>query len=500
MKLFYILLLGLFSCCWAEESIRIGSKRFTESYILGEILHQKALEANEASVDYRPGLGNTGIIFAALKEGAIDAYPEYTGTIVYELLKSKNLDLAEVRRQLNPMGLDADILFGFNNSYAIAMKKERADELNIRSISDLKKHPEIKMGFTQEFLKRPDGWSDLKQAYELPQKDAFGIDHSLSYEAMNSGQIDVTDVYTTDPKINEHNLVILEDDRQFFPKYEALILYRQDFPKRFPQTWKSFRQLQGTIDHNTMLKMNAEAELKKHSFTDIAQQFLNIQSDEQADKPQSFLEILFGPDLWTLTKQHLWLVFGSLIPAIVVGIALGILAANFTGLSHLILGFVGIVQTIPALALLAFLIPLLQQIGTLPALIALFFYALLPIVRGTYAGLTGIASPLKESAAVLNISPIRRLGVVELPLAANSILSGIKTAAVINVGMATIAAFIGGGGYGERIVTGLALNDYRMLLAGAIPSCAMAILFEFGFDILDYLLIPKGLKVNSHET
>lgn len=492
MNYLFLLCIFLSSFAWSKETLKIGSKRFTESYILGEILHQKALEAGEASVDYRPGLGNTGIIFAALREGAIDLYPDYTGTIIYELLKTKDLDLDSLRKQLQPMGLDADILFGFNNSYALAINQETARQLNIRSISDLSKHPDIKLGFTQEFLKRPDGWEEIKKAYQLPQKDILGIDHSLSYEAIDSHQIDVTDVYTTDPKIGSHDLVILEDDRHFFPAYDALVLFRKDVPKRFPKTWTAFKQLQGSIDHNRMLAMNAEAELKKHSFTDIAKDFLHIQNDTA--RPQSFLEVLFGPDLWPLTKQHLYLVFGSLLPAIFVGIILGVLAASYPTLRHFILGFVGIVQTIPALALLAFLIPLLQQIGTVPALIALFFYALLPIVRGTYAGLTSIPLPLKESATVLDLSAWRRLFVVELPLAANSILSGIKTAAVINVGMATIAAFIGGGGYGERIVTGLALNDYQMLLAGAIPSCFMALLVDFLFELLDRVLIPRALR------
>lgn len=494
---YLFLLLGMFSFCAAEEAINIGSKRFTESYILGEILYQQALQTGEAEVNYRPGLGNTGIIFAALQEGAIDLYPEYTGTIVYELLKSKDLDLPSIRKQLHPLGLDASIPFGFNNSYALAINRDKAIELNIKTISDLASHPELNMGFTQEFTKRQDGWPGLKKVYKLPQNEIVGIDHSLGYEAMDSRQIDVMDVYTTDPKINQHQLMILEDDRKFFPDYEALLLYRLDFPKRYPKTWKSLQRLEGRITHDAMLKMNGQAELDKQSFAAIAQQFLQVQGEEAKTHPQSFIDILFGKDLWPLTKQHLWLVLGSLIPAIFTGIALGIIAYNYPMIRHVILGFVGIVQTIPALALLAFLIPLLQQIGTIPALIALFFYALLPIVRGTYAGLTGIPSPLKESAEVLDLTSWRKLGVVELPLAANSILSGIKTAAVINVGMATIAAFIGGGGYGERIVTGLALNDYQMLLAGAIPSCAMAILFEFGFDWLDTLLIPKGLRITE---
>lgn len=493
MKAILILLIIWTPLC--GDTIKLGSKRFTESYILGEILHQKALEVGEAEVDYRPGLGNTGIVYAALEEGAIDAYPEYTGTIIHELLKSsdKTLDLESLRKQLQPLGLDASILFGFNNSYALAMNKEKAQQLGISKISDLIKHPDLRLGFSQEFLKRTDGWSELKKAYGLDQQDVFGIDHSLSYSAIESNQIDITDVYTTDPKIEKNHLKILKDDLHFFPHYGAVLLHRLDFPRRFPKTWKAFTAMEGQISEEVILKMNSEAELQGRNFTSIAQHFLKL-GDNEKNRPQTFIDLLFGPDLWTLTKQHLFLVFGSLIPAILAGVILGIIAAYYPLVRHPILSFVGIVQTIPALALLAFLIPMLQQIGTLPALIALFLYALLPIVRSTYAGLTGISTPLKESAVVLNLSLWRRLRVIELPLAANSILAGIKTAAVMAVGMATIAAFIGGGGYGERIVTGLALNDYQLLLAGAIPSCAMAILFELGFELLDYVVIPKGLR------
>src|SRR5262249_36534227 len=154
----------------------------------------------------------------------------------------------------------------------------------------------------------------------------------------------------------------------------------------------------------------------------------------------------------------------------------GILSAFSPVARHVILNFVGAIQTIPSLALFAFLIPLLQQIGTVPALIALFLYALLPIVRNTYAGLSDIPKPLYESAVVLGLPLFARLRLVELPLASRSIFAGIKTAAVMCVGMATIAAFIGAGGLGERIVMGLALNDNEILLSGAIPACLLAII------------------------
>ena len=140
------------------------------------------------------------------------------------------------------------------------------------------------------------------------------------------------------------------------------------------------------------------------------------------------------------------------------------------------------------------MIPLLQKIGTTPALIALFFYALYPIVRNTYTGLSDIPNPLRESAIVLGLPLLPRLFQVEIPLASRTILAGIKTAAVLNVGMATIAALIGAGGLGELIVTGLALNNTKILLSGAIPASLLAILVQLGFDLLDHWLVPKGLR------
>ena len=482
-----------------EESLKIGSKRFTESYILSEILKQIATEVGETKIEYKPGLGNTGIVFAALQEGAIDLYPEYTGTILQEFLKvtvHQKIDLETLQSMLRPLGLGADILLGFKDNYALAMPKEKARQLNIQCLSDLSDFPHLKLGLSQEFLKRTDGWDALKKAYQLPQKNVIGIDHSLSYEAISNKQIDLTDVYTTDPKIEKYHLKVLEDDHHFFPLYDAILLYRLGIPEKFPKTWEAFRSLEGAISNHHMQTMNARAELLGESFEKIAEHFLPTK-DISMSIPysrSSFLDHLFGPNLWQLIKQHLFLVFGSLIPAIFVGIFLGILSNYSPILSAFILNLVGVIQTVPSLALFAFLIPMLKQIGTVPALIALFLYALLPIVRNTYTGLKDIPKSLRESAIVLGLPLFPRLFLVELPLASRSILAGIKTAAVIDVGMTTIAALIGAGGFGERIITGLALNDYEILLSGAIPACFLAILVQLGFDFLDYWLIPKGLS------
>lgn len=498
MRWIFLLYCFIFIPIWAQETFKIGSKRFTESYILGEIIEQVAEKTGEARVIYKPGLGNTGIAFAALQEGAIDLYPEYTGTIAQELLKlptNQRIDLETLNIKLRPLKIGADILLGFNNTYAFAMREDQARQLNIHRMSDLIRYPHLKMGFSQEFLKRADGWEELKKAYHLPQEAVIGIDHSLSYEALRSKQIDLIDIYSTDPKIEKYHLQILEDDRHFFPSYDAILLYRLDVPQKFPQIWKALRSLAGSISNKDMLTMNSKAELGGKNFEQIAQDFLSKgEFSTVSSQKISFLAHLWELGLWQLIKQHLFLVFGSLIPAILVGIPLGILA-NYSFFSrHVILNFVGIIQTIPSLAFFAFLIPLLQKIGTVPALIVLFFYALFPIVRNTYTGLSNIPSPLRESAIVLGLPLLPRLISIEIPLASRTILAGIKTAAVINVGMATVAALIGAGGLGELIITGLALNNSVILLSGAIPACLLAILVQLGFDLLDYWLVPKGLK------
>jgi osmoprotectant transport system permease protein len=475
---------ALLACAFAAhgETLRVGSKRFTESYILGEVLIQAAQKAG-ASAEHKPGLGNTGIVFAALKAGSIDLYPEYTGTIAKEILKlegSPGID--ELNRALAPMGFGVGVPLGFSNSYALAMVDERAQSRGIRTLSDLGKHPDLKLGLSQEFIGRADGWPGLKAAYGWPFPTPSGLDHGLAYEAIAAGKIDVMDIYTTDAKIERFRLRTLDDDRKFFPRYDAVLLYRLDVPKRFPEAWRALAKLEKAIDERKMIRMNAAAELEKRSFAEAAR-MLETGDVPRAASNRSFFGALFAEDFWRLTVQHLLLVFVSLAASIVLGVPLGIAAAKVPGAAQPILGTVGVIQTIPSLALFAFLIALLGTIGTVPAVIALFLYALLPIVRNTHAGLEGISRGMRQAALALGLRPPERLRLIEVPLALPSILAGIKTSAVINVGTATIAAFIGAGGYGERIASGLALNDTTTLLAGAIPAAALALIVQGAFEL-----------------
>jgi osmoprotectant transport system permease protein len=476
----------------------VGSKRFTESYVLGEIVTQTAGRAREAQAVHQQGLGNTAILFAALKSGAIHVYPDYTGTIAFELLGLKRVpDLEDLNRLLAADGLAVGVPLGFANTYALAMVATRAAALGIARLSDLASRPELRLGLSQEFLNRRDGWPALKEAYGLPHAPR-GLDHGLAYEALAAGQIDVIDVYSTDAKIERYKLRVLEDDRRFFPAYDAVLFFRRDVPERFPATWQALQRLEGRITARQMISMNAAVELGGLPFSRVAEDFLaekphSVPAGEKAAK-RSFAAALTGPDLARLTVEHLILVFASLVLSVAAGIPLGIWANRAPRARGVILGGVGVLQTVPALALLAFLIAAFDRIGTVPAIAALFLYGLLPIVRNTCSGLDDIAPHLKEAALALGLPAAARLRRVEMPLAARSILAGIKTSAVINVGTATIAAFIGAGGYGERIVAGLAVNDHALLLAGAVPAAAMALVLQWGFDALDGWLVPAGLR------
>lgn len=465
---------------WAAEPLRIGSKRFTESYILAQIL---ALTAQpHAPVEVRAGLGNTAVVHAALRAGSIDVYPEYTGTIDLEILGNARPSSPEaLREQLAALGLGIGVPLGFNDGYALAMLEASADRLGIRTISDLARHPELRLGLSNEFIGRADGWAGLARRYGLSQRPT-GLDHGLAYEAIAGGQVDVIDIYTTDAKIAHLGLRVLRDDAGYFPRYDAVLLYRLDVPERFPAAWAALRALEGSIDEASMIRMNARAELEGVAFESIARE--HLAQGASSAPARGFVAKLLGPDLLRLTMQHVGLVAASILLAVMAGVPLALLAAPNAALRSAVLGACGLLQTVPSLAMLAALISLLGMIGAVPALVALTLYSLLPIVRNAVTGLAEVPRDLKLAADALGLSRRQRLRLVELPLATPTILAGVRTATTIAVGTATIAAFIGAGGYGERIVTGLALNDSALMMAGALPAAALALLCEGAFGLI----------------
>lgn len=476
----------------SSQTIRVGSKRFTESYILAELLAQTAQSAG-VKTQVLQGLGNTAIVFEALKSRQIDAYAEYTGTIATEVLKGPpNMALQPMQAELAKLGLGVAVPFGFNDGYALAMRALDADRLGVRSLSDLAKHPELKLGLSNEFIGRADGWKGLASKYQL-KLTPLGLDHGLAYTAIENKQIDVMDIYTTDAKINHLGLRVLIDDQNYFPLYDAVVLYRLDLPQKHPAAWAAIQKLEGRVSESQMIAMNAQAELQSQPFDQIARQFLSSKNGleantNKASQPSSQYFIkqvwqrLWADDLWRLLWQHTVLVLVSVGAACVIAVPLAIGIYRRAKLRALVLGTASVLQTVPSLALLVVFIAALGTIGFWPALMALTLYAVLPILRNTCTGLAEVSKGQRGAAMALGMTAAQSLRLVELPAAMPTLMAGVRTASSIAIGTATIAAFVGAGGLGERIVTGLALNDSALMLAGAIPAAALALISELLFE------------------
>ncbi len=469
--------------------VRVGSKKFTESVLLGDIA-TGAIEGAGAPAVHRSALGGTRILWSALQRGDVDVYPDYTGTVWREILgRSGQVDGEALRRGLAERGVAMTRSLGFDDSYAVAVRPDRAAALGLRSISDLARHPELRLAFTNEFLDRADGWPALRDRYRLPQREVRGLDHDVAYRALAAGEIDATDAYSTDPEIAQRGLVLLEDDRRAFPEYQAVLLYRRDLEARAPAAVEALRRLEGRIGVEAMRRLDGRVQLEHAPSQEVAAGFLREALGVGWAPPREGLL----RRLARRTGEHLLLVGVALGAAIAVAVPLGVAAARRRRLGRVALGAVGLVQTIPSLALLVFMIPLLG-IGARPAVAALFLYGLLPIVRNTHAGLTGIPPELREAAEAIGLPRPARLWRVELPLALPSILAGVKTSAVIAVGTATLGALIGAGGYGQPILTGLRLDSVPLILEGAIPAAALALLVEAAFDLLERIAVSPGLR------
>jgi osmoprotectant transport system permease protein len=484
---------------WPDDRVRIGSKAFTESVILGDMALHLAEDAG-VPASHNENLGGTRILWEGLLAGQIDVYPEYTGTMSEEIFAGQGVHgVAALRGKIAEQNLKMTRPLGFNNTYVIGMKAETAAELGIETISDLRDHPDLTLRFSNEFMKRADGWEALADGYRLPHEDVRGLEHALAYEAIDKGVIEVTDLYATDAKIRKLGLRRLEDDLGHFPEYHAVFLYRADLQDRAPQLVGALHALEGRIDEEAMIDLNADVELEDRSETRVAADFLCAALGIEV----SVRERSVVRDIARYTAEHLNMVVVSLFSATLVAIPLGVLAARSARLAQPILGAVGIIQTIPSIALLVLLIRPVSYfsdvLGYPQAVVALFLYSLLPIVRNTHAGLRGISPQLQESAVALGLPSIVRLWRIEMPLASPTILAGIKTAAVINVGFATLGGFIGAGGYGEPIFTGIRLNDYGVILQGAVPAALLALLVQGVFELIEHVVVPRGLRLKTSE-
>ena len=474
----------------SAQEVRIGSKAFTESVILGEMIAHLARDQG-ANVRHHKQLGGTRVLWDALLAGEIDIYPEYTGTLTNEIFSNKSLNNEDqLREELHRLGLEMTETIGFNNTYAIGMLDARATTLGVTKISDLRKHPELSFGFGNEFMERGDGWPSLRAHYQLPHTDVVGLDHDLAYRGLKAGDIDAMDVYTTDAAIAFYGLRVLEDDLRHFPVYNAVLVYRDEWGKKAPTIVRAIDRLEGSITEKEMVRVNSRVKLEGLNESDAAAEFISEHFDIVAETQKTnWLESLLKN-----TYEHLKLVGISLSAALVVALPLGIISARRRHIGQIILSIVGIIQTIPSLALFVFMIPLVG-IGGPPAILALFLYSLLPIVRNTHAGLTGIPADIIESGRAIGLPSRARLRLIEIPLASATILAGIKTSAVINVGTATLGALIGAGGYGQPILTGIRLDNIGLILSGAVPAAVLALLVQGAFEVAEKSIVPKGLRI-----
>lgn len=471
---FLFILLG---ASLGAQDVAIGSKLFSESRLLGEIMAQAIESQTELTVERRFGLGGSLIAFEALKSGSIDIYPEYTGTISEAILKESGDDY---ENELNDLGLIAGESFGFNNSY-ILITTETA---GLSAISDLKNRGDLRFGFSNEFVKRGDGFGALNQAYGLNLPEPRGMNHGLAYRALAEGQIDVTDAYSTDGKLQEFGFQHLEDDQNFFPEYLAIPLIRNKLAQEHPEILGILSQIK--IDGSKMRELNYLVEVMGSPIEKVAYDFLLEEGMVSKGSKPSFRHPIISQ-----TIEHLQLTLLATLIAILIAVPMGIYISFKPRFASAVLASTGVIQTVPSLALLGFMIPLFG-IGFTPAIIALLLYALLPIVRNTYTGLQSTDPILIEAGRALGMTNWQILRMVRLPLAASFIMAGIRTALTINIGTATLAAFIGAGGLGESIITGINLNDNSIILQGAIPAALLALLADWGMAALAKKLEPRG--------
>ncbi|GAC1409557.1 MAG: glycine betaine ABC transporter substrate-binding protein [Gemmatimonadaceae bacterium] len=495
-----------------NRPVVVASKPFGESYLLAEMFSQ-LLESRGFSVERRPGLGATEIAFGALRTNAIDAYPEYTGTGLIAILHDTLPDslAADPRAVFSHVARRFPDRYhvrwlpplGFQNTYAIAVTRSTARRYRLRTLSDLaRESPHLTAGFTADFIGRSDGLVGLSRVYGLRPRAVRPLSPAVKYQALASGAVDVIDGYSTDGLLARYDLVTLVDDKHFFPPYEAAALVSNRLDRQVPAAIAALALLSGRLDENTMRQLNRRIEVDGNDVRLVARDGLIalglVATDAQHSgrATPSAQQSGFWRYLWdrraaigALTVRHLELVTITLLAAVIVAVPLGLGLERTRRVAEPTIGALGVLQTIPSIALLAFMIPLLG-VGVVPALVALWLYSLYPIARATYTGVRDADSEAVAAAEALGTTPMQRLLWVRLPLAAPVIMSGIRTAAVITVGAATLAAFIGAGGLGEPIVAGLALADTRMILSGALPAALLALAVDGMLALVESRIAP----------
>ena len=498
---------------WAQRTpVIVASKPFGESFLLAAMFAQ-LLESRGIAVERRFGLGATEIAFQALRTEAIDVYPEYTGTGLVALLDQSPEGSAEdvfrtVSREFRERwGVHWLPPLGFENTYAIAVRRESAETDGLRTLSDLARVSDGYVGgFSPDFIGRSDGLPGLQSAYGLRLQAQRSLLQAVKYEALDLEEVDVVDGYSTDGLIDRYDLVVLEDDLEFFPPYEASAVVGRRLWDTRPDAVRALSELSGMLDEEEMRALNRRVEVEGEEFESVARDALTgmglvagpaMRIVREAEDREGSLGAYFldrREELLDLTARHMLLVIVSLLTATLVAIPLGLLLERAPKGAEVVIRVIGLFQTIPSIALLAFMIPLLG-IGVVPALVALFLYSLFPILRNTYTGICDADPAAVDSARSLGMTEGQILKDIRFPLAIPVIMAGVRTAAVITVGTATLAAFIGAGGLGDPIVAGLALSDSRMILSGAIPAAVLAFLADGALGIVQRVVTPTGLEI-----
>jgi len=488
--------------------VRIGCKNFTEQEILGELVAQLIERHTELRVERRFGLGGTDICHAALKVGQLDVYVEYTGTALLNVLAREVIHdsgaafRAVAKAYRERMDLEWLAPMGFNNTYAISVRGDQAEAHGWRTVGELSSHAsDLRAGFTSEFMERPDGYPGLRTAYGLTFASTVDLDPGLMYKAVADGAVDVICAFATDGRIAEFGLKVLEDDQRFFPPYDAAPVVRGELLRRHPEIREALAGLAGTITDDDMRRMNHAVDVRKRDPAAVAGAWLDGRSGASTvdDGDAASRSSASGQaTVWALAVErrgevgqkileHLGLTVMGVGIATMLGIPLGVFIHRKAAAQAPVLVFTEVVQTIPSLAMLAFLFAIYGLLGATPAVTALVLYALLPIVLNTFVGLRGVPPQAIQAADGVGMSDWQRLRMVEVPLAAPVMIAGIRTATVLTVGIATLCTYIGAGGLGDFIARGLARNDSRLTLLGAVPAACMAVILSLVIRMLERL-------------
>jgi osmoprotectant transport system permease protein len=498
-----------------RSPVVVASKPFGESFLLCEMFAQ-LLEASGIPVERRPGLGATEVAFAAIRSGAIDVYPEYTGTALLAILHEE----PNGEQRADPRAVFGIVSqafadrwgirwlppLGFQNTFAIAVRPDTASRDGLHTLSDLARTGgELRAGFTPDFISRADGLPGLVRTYGLQLRDVRPLSTAVKYQALATGAVDVIDGFSTDGLLARYGLVTLADDRHFFPPYEAAAMVSARLVRERPEAIAALTAMSGRLDETRMRALNRRVEVDGEDVRDVARTALAAlglgtahPAGTTAGSPRARNGL--AAYLWqrrsiigALALRHLALVAIALGAAVIVAVPLGLVLERGRRIAEPVIGGLGVLQTIPSLAMLAFMIPLLG-VGTKPALVALWLYALYPIARNTYVGVRDADPAAVEAAEALGTTPAQRLMLVRRPQAAPVLLSGVRTAAVITVGAATLAALVGAGGLGEPIATGLALADTPLILSGALPAAALALIVDALLAIVERAVTPPHLQ------